>query len=88
MEKEIQTKRFATVKQIPPLYPAFTESSIRWLIFNEKLNGFSECIRRIGRKVLIDLDVFEQWLTNGETKESILSKSFKEKKERLPKGNK
>ncbi len=56
-------KRLATVKNIPTLYPgAFTESSIRWLVFNEKQNGFSKCIRRIGRKVLIDLDSFESWI--------------------------
>jgi hypothetical protein len=54
--------RINTVKQLPTLYPAFTESSIRWLIFNEKTNGFTCCIRRIGRKVLIDLDAFESWI--------------------------
>lgn len=57
--------RLNTVKQIPPLYPAFTESSIRWLIFNEKTNGFTCCIRRIGRKILIDLDAFESWIEQG-----------------------
>ncbi|MGE3319095.1 MAG: hypothetical protein AB7I18_07340 [Candidatus Berkiella sp.] len=59
----ITNKRLATVKKIPQLYPdIFTESSIRWLIFNEKQNGFSQCIRRIGKKVLIDLDSFEAWI--------------------------
>lgn len=58
-------KRLATVKQIPDLYPGvFTQSSIRWLIFNEVQNNFSSCIRRIGKKVLIDLDLFEQWIDN------------------------
>lgn len=58
-----ETKRLSTVKKLPEHYQgAFTESSIRWLIFNEKVNGFSRCIRRIGRKVLVDLDAFEQWI--------------------------
>lgn len=58
-----QNKKLATVKQIPKLYPGvFTESSIRWLIFNEKQNGFSCCIHRVGKKVLIDLDSFEKWI--------------------------
>jgi hypothetical protein len=58
-----ETKRLSTVKKLPEYYHgAFTESSIRWLIFNEKTNGFSRCIRRIGRKVLVDLDSFEQWI--------------------------
>ncbi len=56
-------KRLAVTKQIPKLYPGiFTESSIRWLIFNEKQNGFDCCVRRVGRKVLIDLDQFEEWI--------------------------
>jgi len=59
-----QLKRFAPPKKIPSLFPgAFTESSIRWLIFNEKINGFSCCVKRIGRKVLIDIDEFESWVS-------------------------
>ncbi len=59
----IETKRLSTVKKIPAHYNgAFTEASIRWLIFNEQTNGFSKCIRRLGRKVLVDLDAFEQWI--------------------------
>lgn len=57
------TARFNTVKQIPTHYPAFTESSIRWLIFNENTNGFNCCVRRVGRKVLIDLNEFELWIS-------------------------
>jgi hypothetical protein len=66
-----QSKRLAPPKQIPLIYPtAFTESSIRWLIFNEKTNGFSCCVKRIGRKVLIDLDQFEAWIAKqGEAHE-------------------
>lgn len=60
------SNRFATVKQLPSYHPAFTESSIRWLIFNEKSNGFYRCIRRIGRKVLIDIHAFENWVAEQE----------------------
>jgi len=61
-----QKKRYTTVKNLPSLYSdaGFTPSSIRWLIFNASENGFSHCIRRAGRKVLIDLDAFEEWLDN------------------------
>jgi len=56
-------KRYVTPKKIPTLFPGtFSESSVRWLIFNENTNGFSKCVRRIGRKVLIDLDQFEMWI--------------------------
>lgn len=55
-------RRFATVRQAAELYPAFTQASIRWLIFNEKQNGFNVCVRRVGRKVLLDLDQFDSWI--------------------------
>lgn len=58
-------KRLATVKTIPQLYPGvFSESSIRWLIFNEQENGFAQCVRRLGKKILIDLDAFEAFIDN------------------------
>ncbi len=55
-------KRLATVKQAAQLYPALTESSFRWLIFNSKHYHFDSCLIRIGRKVLLDLDSFEAWI--------------------------
>lgn len=68
MKENFETKRLATVKRTAELYSkALTEPAIRWLIFNEKKNGFSSCIRRIGRKILIDLDSFENWIdTQGQ----------------------
>ncbi len=61
-----QHKRLSTVRNLPSLYPdaGFTTSSIRWLIFNASENGFDFCIRRAGRKVLIDLNAFEEWMDN------------------------
>lgn len=57
-------RRIASVKNTPPKYPdsGLTESSIRWLIFNAKENGFERCIVRIGRRVFIDLDRFEDFM--------------------------
>ena len=65
----MRTKRLATPKQIPALYPeAFTESSIRWYISNSKTNGMSTCIRRVGKKILLDLDDFESWIKSQQEK--------------------
>lgn len=55
-------RRIATVRQTANAYPSFSQSSLRWLIFNGDSNGFSSCLRRVGRKVLIDLDSFESWI--------------------------
>jgi hypothetical protein len=57
-------KRLFTVRQAEDAYPAFTQSSLRYLIFNStgnNPNGFAVCIH-IGRKVLIDADNFEAWV--------------------------
>jgi len=62
----IKNRQFSTVKNLPSKYPDadFTESSIRWWLFNSKDNGFSKCVVRVGRKILIDVERFEEWLDN------------------------
>ena len=45
----------------PPL------GGLRHLIFNAKENGFIDCIRKIGNRVLIDEQRFFKWVdTHGE----------------------
>jgi len=53
---------FSTVKQTAEKHPAFTQNSLRWIIFNSKLNGATAFIRKVGRKVLIDDDAFVSWI--------------------------
>lgn len=53
---------FLTVKQLAEKHPAFSESSLRYHIFNEKMNGLDKCLRRIGRKVLIEENSFLGWV--------------------------
>lgn len=61
----IVPKRLAPIKKIPEQYNgSFTESGLRWLVFNEHSNGFARCVIRIGRKILIDLDAFEEWIAD------------------------
>ncbi len=60
-----EAKSYLTVKQVPERYPAFTENSIRWAIFNKETNGFKKCVRKVGRKVLIIEDEFVQWIEQG-----------------------
>ena len=57
-------RRLCSVKNLPAKYPDanFTESSIRALIFSRSDNGFDYCVMRMGRKILIDQDRFEEWL--------------------------
>ena len=51
-----------TVKQIAESNPAFTEASLRWLIYKSDQNGIDEVLVRVGRRVLFDMDRFNDWL--------------------------
>lgn len=37
---------------------------LRYLVFNEKTNGFSSVIRRVGKRVLISESDFFEWVEN------------------------
>lgn len=67
---------FMTVKQFVEKHPAFTAGGMRSLIFNASgdradPDGFARCIRRIGRKVLIDERGFFDCLDNQQNKEEV-----------------
>lgn len=59
--------RLITVSQLCQNHPAFTEPSVRWLIFNGSKNGLdaSSAVCRLGRKVLIDEERFVEWVKSG-----------------------
>lgn len=52
-------KAMLTVKQFATKYPAFKESSLRWMIFNRESNGFAHCFCKAGpKRILIDEAAF------------------------------
>jgi hypothetical protein len=55
---------FLTVRQASDKYPAFSEASLRWIIFNSKFNGATAFIRKVGRKVLIEEAGFLLWINS------------------------
>jgi hypothetical protein len=55
-------KDYLTIKQLTTENPAFTEGGIRSLIFHANKNGFENCIRRIGRRILISRNAFTNWI--------------------------
>ena len=54
--------QFYTVEQLAAKYPAFTASSLRWLLFNRSVNGLNCAVVQLGRRVLIDEGAFVAWL--------------------------
>ena len=51
-----------TVRQFCERHSWATAGGIRHLIFNESSNGFSKCIRRVGRKVLLNEAEVFSWI--------------------------
>ena len=39
-----------------------TKSSIRFYIFYNRHNFATRCVKRVGRRVLIDVEAFEKWI--------------------------
>lgn len=62
LNKKEEENVFLTVKQVKQIYPAFTDSSIRWIIFNESRYDRYKWLKRIGKKILIDKKEFDSWI--------------------------
>ena len=43
-----------TLRQFSEIQPAFGIAGLRWLRFNERINGFERAFVSVGRRVLID----------------------------------
>ena len=56
-----------TVKQLAEQQPGLTEGGIRWDLFNRDHNGLVEsgAVMRRGRKILIDPDLYLDWLKDN-----------------------
>lgn len=69
-----QQPQLRTVKQFAEAHPAFSQGSLRWLIFNANSrphnhgqvdgNGMEQALVRVGRRVLIDETKFFEWITS------------------------
>jgi hypothetical protein len=62
-------RKLIPVSAFPAYFPEMqlSESRIRWWIFNAEDNGFKSCIRRIGRRIFIDVDEFLSWIDRNST---------------------
>lgn len=73
-EIQIKIPNLVTVKQFCERYPAFNYGGIRFQIFNEKSNGLYEAgaIVRVGKKVLIDVQRFFEWVETQNPNRKLL----------------
>jgi hypothetical protein len=61
MEIDQEIPHFLTVAQFSQRH-GWPIGGLRHLIFNEHTNGFARCVRRVGRKVLINEVEFFRWV--------------------------
>ena len=62
-------QRYLSVAQLAAEYPAFTQCSLRHLIFNASENDFDKVIRRVGkRKLLLCEKAFHEWIESQNEK--------------------
>ncbi|MHA1574588.1 MAG: hypothetical protein ACTSXL_00350 [Alphaproteobacteria bacterium] len=61
---KIKIPNLLTIRQFCEKYPAFSSGAMRSYIFNADFNGLtkSKAIKRIGRKILIDIEAFFGWI--------------------------
>ncbi len=62
MSTQVILEKFQTVNDFLATRSWPTKSSIRYYIFYNVCNFESKCVRRVGRKVLINTEAFQVWL--------------------------
>lgn len=60
---EKKQDEYLTFDQLSKKFPIFSEASLRWHR-SKNTNNFNKCIRKIGRKTIISLLDFQEWLNN------------------------
>lgn len=66
IKNQITVPNLMTVRQFAENFPAFSTGAIRNYIFFEESNGLqvNKVIKRVGKKILIDVERFFQWIDN------------------------
>ena len=59
----------ADIHKVIERHPGFTEPALRALIHRSEENGLAPHLYRVGRRVWIDLNGFEQWVRDKQTGE-------------------
>ena len=61
----LDNRNLRTVDQLAEECPVVTKGQLRWWIFNAEQNGLAVALIRIGGRVFIDVDAFNEWLEKG-----------------------
>ena len=58
----MDSRNLRSVNQAVEENPWLTHGAVRWLIFNADSNGLESALVRVGNRVFIDVDRFNEWL--------------------------
>ena len=61
-KKQTNNPNYLTIPQFCERHEFATLGGIRHLVFHAETNGFSKCIRRMGRRVLLNEDAVFTWI--------------------------
>ena len=53
---------FVPLTMWPDYFPWPSVSALRALVFRQDTNGFAPCVRKVGKRVLIDTQAFLDWI--------------------------
>jgi len=67
-------RRYIITNQVPQLYHEMTFGSIRKLIFDQKNNDMEHILLKCGNTILIDLELFDEYVSRNGIARSILKK--------------
>jgi len=56
--------KLVTLAQAAVLHPAFTVEKLRWQLHCRNTSGLSSAVVKIGRRVYLDSDAFNDWIEN------------------------
>lgn len=62
LQAPVVVPEFLTVKQYAEHFPWPTESGLRWAIFHAASNGLESALIRVGRRIIIDVPKFHEWI--------------------------
>ena len=57
---------FLDIQTFVARYSQFTVNQLRWLIYNKEEYGLESTLKRVGRKIYIDVPKFMKWVDKQE----------------------
>jgi len=64
----MNTIQYLNFKQICEKYP-FSQGQLKYFLSRRFTNGFSNCVRKIGKRLYFRVDLLDEWIEERKVKE-------------------